>query len=189
MPDRPMRADARRNYERLLSAAAEAFGERGEQASMDEIAKRAGVGAGTLYRHFPTREDLVVAVYRGGLEEACDKGRALLAERAPGQALYDWLGVMALHWRAIGELQTLKAAIFAERDDFKESCHDLVFGTAEALLDDARAAGTVRADVTALEVLRLVHAVVVASEPKPGTVEVRLERMVELVLDGLRPRG
>ncbi|MDH6139619.1 AcrR family transcriptional regulator [Kitasatospora sp. GP30] len=187
-PARPMRADARRNYERLVSAAAEAFAERGERASMDEIAKRAGVGAGTLYRHFPAREDLVAVVYRGGLEETCAKGRALLAEREPGDALYAWLEVMALHWRAIGELRTLMSAVFAERGDLKESCHDLIFGMADELIDDAKAAGTVRGDLTAPEALRLVHATVVACESKPGTVEVALERMLELVTDGLRPR-
>ncbi|WP_181799152.1 TetR/AcrR family transcriptional regulator [Kitasatospora acidiphila] len=187
-PARPMRADARRNYERLVSAAAVAFAERGERASMDEIAKRAGVGAGTLYRHFPAREDLVAAVYRGGLEESCAKGRALLAECEPGDALYAWLEVMALHWRAIGELRALMSAVFAERDDLKESCHDLVFGTADELIDDAKAARAVRGDVTAPEVLRLVHAAVVACEPKPGTVEIALDRMLELITDGLRPR-
>ncbi|MGF1427709.1 TetR/AcrR family transcriptional regulator [Kitasatospora sp. LaBMicrA B282] len=187
---RPMRADARRNYERLLEAAAAAFAERGASASMDEIAKRAGVGAGTLYRHFPVREELVAAVYRAGLEEACAQAEQLLAERAPGTALYAWLPLLAEHWGACTELKTLLSAAYARDGELMSELRERIVGTAGAVLADAKAAGTARADLETIEVLRLVHAAVLASGDWGGeSVLVPLARMVELVADGLRPRG
>ncbi len=189
MPERPMRADARRNYERLLSAGAAAFAERGESASMDEVAKRAGVGAGTLYRHFPTREDLVEAVYRSGLEEVCARERELLATAAPGEAFYAWLPVLAAHWRDCGELKTLMTALFERDSVAMTACRELIFAAAGEALADAKAAGTVRDDLEVLELLRLLHAAVLAAAPTKGRGSLPLERMLALVTDGLRPRG
>jgi AcrR family transcriptional regulator len=88
---RPMRADARRNYERLLKAAVDAFAEHGEGASLDDIAKRAGVGSGTLYRHFPTRHALLEAAYLDRIEAIAARADALAAELPPGEALVEWL--------------------------------------------------------------------------------------------------
>ncbi|MFE0461013.1 TetR/AcrR family transcriptional regulator [Kitasatospora sp. NPDC058965] len=189
MSERPMRADARRNYERLLTAAGEAFAERGERASMDEIAKRAGVGAGTLYRHFPTREALVVAVYEAGLSAACGQAHALLARSGPGQALYAWVRVLARHWEECGELSRLMAAIFEQDGAAKESCQRMLFDAADAVLAEARAAGTVRADLSAVELIRLTHTAVLAAAPRRTAEVVPVDRMLELTLDGVRPRG
>ncbi|MCX4745298.1 TetR/AcrR family transcriptional regulator [Kitasatospora sp. NBC_01287] len=186
---RPMRADARRNYERLLAAAAEAFAERGAGASMDEIAKRAQVGAGTLYRHFPTREELVAAVYRAGLEEACAQARSLLERSEPGEALFAWLPVLATHWRDCGELKTLLAAAAEHDGELLSGLREQIVDTAEAVLADARAAGTVRDDLRTLELLRMLHAAVMAAGDWGGSDVVTVERMVELVVDGLCPRG
>ena len=86
MGDRPQRADARRNYERVLAAAREVFGELGVTAPLDEIARRAGVGNATMYRHFPTRRELVIAVYAGEVTALCELGRSLAADQSPG----DW---------------------------------------------------------------------------------------------------
>src|SRR5918997_3877226 len=88
---RPLRADARRNYERLLTAARAAFDEHGADASLDGIARRAGVGIGTLYRHFPTRSDLLAAVLRDEIEALSAAAERLLTSQAPGDALINWL--------------------------------------------------------------------------------------------------
>src|SRR5206468_1197163 len=87
----PLRADARRNRDRLIAAAREAFAERGADASLDDVARRAGVGPGTLYRHFPTRFALMEAVYRDGVEALCAEAYDLLSSSAPGDALASWL--------------------------------------------------------------------------------------------------
>src|SRR5215475_9175276 len=88
---RPKRADARRNYEKILAAAREAFAEGGESTALEEIARRAGVGIGTLYRHFPNRQALLEAVYRDQVGVQCAWGRELLATRPPAEALPLWL--------------------------------------------------------------------------------------------------
>ena len=95
-----MRADARRNYERLLTAGREALSERGEQASMDDIAKRAGVGPGTLYRHFPTREALLAAVYREDVELMAKRATELGGALPPFDALVAWLHEQLAYTRA-----------------------------------------------------------------------------------------
>src|SRR6202007_549861 len=89
--DRKPRADAQRNRERLLEAAKEAFTQSGADASLEELAKKAGVGPGTLYRHFPTREDLLVAVYRSEVEKLAAAERALADSMSPVEALRAWL--------------------------------------------------------------------------------------------------
>ena len=90
---RKPRADARRNRDRLLEAAKAAFGELGPEASLDEIARRAGVGIGTLYRHFPTREAIVEAVYRREVQQLADAAPRLAESLPPAEALRAWLGV------------------------------------------------------------------------------------------------
>jgi AcrR family transcriptional regulator len=91
MPDRPMRADARRNRERIIAVATTAFAERGSGASLEDIARDSGVGIGTLYRHFPTRDALFVAVHRAEITRIGDRARELLAEYQPREALARWL--------------------------------------------------------------------------------------------------
>src|SRR3954465_3498301 len=89
-PPRAMRADARRNYERLVAVARDVFAEQGPEAPLDEIARRAGVGAGTLSRHFPGRDPLIEAVYRADIAELSGQAHQLLAELPPDQALAEW---------------------------------------------------------------------------------------------------
>ena len=91
-----MRADARRNYERLLKVAAEAFAEHGEGASLDDIAKRAGVGSGTLYRHFPTRQALLEAAYVDRIEAVSARADEIAKELPPGEALVEWLNELCV---------------------------------------------------------------------------------------------
>src|SRR4029450_3200501 len=94
---RRRRADARRNTELLLAAAKEVFDEHGVDAPLDDIARRAGVGNATMYRHFPTRRELIVAVYAEEVPQLCDRGEALLHDPAPGQALFGWLQAFIAH--------------------------------------------------------------------------------------------
>ena len=89
--ERPLRADARRNRDRLVEVARSAFAERGLDAPLDDIARRAGVGPGTLYRHFPTREALLAAVYRGDIENLAARARELAASCPPREALARWM--------------------------------------------------------------------------------------------------
>src|SRR6201995_1177891 len=91
----PMRADARRSHERLLTAATAAFAEKGADAPLEDIAKRAGVGIGTLYRHFPTRLDLQEAVFRTQVQIVCAQGEELIAAPSPGDAFAGWLRALA----------------------------------------------------------------------------------------------
>src|SRR5664279_10974 len=87
---KPRRADARRNYDLVLQAAREVFAERGAEAPLDDIARRAGVGNATMYRHFPTRRDLILAVYSDEVTQLCEHGTTLLVQEPPDDALFAW---------------------------------------------------------------------------------------------------
>ncbi|HWG62136.1 MAG TPA: TetR/AcrR family transcriptional regulator [Streptosporangiaceae bacterium] len=189
-PER-MRADARRNRARLLDAAIAAFTEHGaDDASLDEIARRAGVGIGTLYRHFPTRQALLEAVYRDQVEALCAKARGAGDSAAPGAALTGWLHAM-LEFGATK--RNLAVAIMSESPDAKHgemmtSCSTMVREAAASLLEPAQRAGEIRADIDAADLLKLSHAIAVAAErpsPQPGTAD----RLLTLMLEGLRANG
>ena len=181
---RPMRADARRNYERLLAEAKSAFLEHGADASLEDIARRACVGIGTLYRHFPTRLALQEAVYREELQGLAAKAYELADDRPAGEGLTAWMLAVAEYSRTKrGLTQTLKAVIDLHSDHFAR-CHDEINAAAETVLARAKEAGTVRSDVTVSDLLRLTHAVSVASERAPEDTE----RLLNFVLDGLHSR-
>src|SRR6266581_1474867 len=183
---RPMRADAQRNYARLLTAAATVFTEHGaDDASLEEIARRAGVGIGTLYRHFPTRQALLEAVYRDQVEALRGRAEELLVSAPPGEALVTWL-------RATVEFgstkRSLTSGILATLDkdyELVSSCSAIMRQSATALLTRAQEAGDVRADANATDLLRLVHAVSMAVERAP-VVAGQADRMIALIADGLR---
>jgi AcrR family transcriptional regulator len=179
---RPKRADARRNYDKVLAAARDAFGERGSSTSLEEIARRAGVGIGTLYRHFPTRQALLEAVY---VEEVEDISRTAgeLAELDPWEALTGWLR------RVVGYLVT-KQALAQELLDYVDrdaplfvSCRGLLFGAGEPLLARAQAAGAVRADASLGEVIQMVGGIAKIAAPAE-----QVEHILDIALDGLRYR-
>jgi AcrR family transcriptional regulator len=179
---RPMRADARRNYEKLVAAARALFTEEGTSAPLEDVAKRAGVGIGTLYRHFPTRQALLEAVYVGEVEamaQAADK----LSELPPWEALSQWLhqyvGVAATK-RALNEA-LLEAA---PDSDVLLSCRTAIAGAGTALVERAQRAGVVRADTNFMDVGRMVAGIAMVPTADPG----QKERMLELALDGLRYR-
>lgn len=182
---RAMRADARRNAERLIAAARDAFAERGAEAPLDDIARRAGVGPGTLYRHFPTREALIEAVYRDDIAELTDLAYRLLDERAPGEALEAWVRAqVSFVTRRHGVAMTLKAMLDKDSETFAW-VKATMLAAAGAILARAQDAGTVRPDVEPGDLLRLGHGIGMMTDG--GTAEGG-DRLLAVMLDGLRTR-
>jgi AcrR family transcriptional regulator len=180
---RPMRADARRNYEKLLAAGREAFTEDGSSASLEEIARRAGVGIGTLYRHFPTRQALLEAVYVEEVEALCRSAEDL-REEAPWDALMAWLHRF-VDYVATKEALAQELFAYVDRDaDVFRHCHTMFYTAGEPLLRRAQDAGVVRPDADITDVVRMV--VGIAKMPS-GTPE-QIERVLDMALDGLRFR-
>ena len=177
---RPKRADALRNYQRLVDAAREAFTEADRSASLEDIARRAGVGIGTLYRNFPTRADLVEAVYVDEVE-ALSRSAVELAELEPWDALTSWLQRFVDY---VATKQALSDELFAVADRNAQvfaGCRSMLQSAGEPLLRRAQEAGIVRDDLTIDEVVRLV-----AKIPTDDRDEIR--RLLGVVLDGLRYR-
>jgi AcrR family transcriptional regulator len=180
---RPMRADARRNYDKLIAAAREAFTEDDSTASLEDIARRAGVGIGTLYRHFPTRKDLLAGVYEEEVEAIC-RSADDLAGLPPWEALTAWLH------RFVGYAATKKALAnelvnYVDPDDqVFRTCREAVNGTGDALLERAKAAGDVRPDANFGDIGRMVVGIATIRGAEPE----QIERILDLALDGLRYR-
>ncbi|SBT66832.1 transcriptional regulator, TetR family [Micromonospora sediminicola] len=180
------RSDARRNEQALLDAAAAVFVASGVEAPVRDIAAAAGVGVGTVYRHFPTRADLVVAVYRHQVEACAEAGPTCLAEaQSPHAALTGWID------RFVDLLVTkhgLAAALRADSAQF-EALHtyfvDRLVPVCAGLLDAATTAGEIRADVNAYQLLRAVGNLCVGADSDP---RYDARRVVGLLLDGLRVR-
>ena len=184
---RPMRADAQRNYARLLEAASGAFAEHGaDDVSLEEIARRASVGIGTLYRHFPTRQALLEAVYIDQVESLSARARELLRAESPADALAEWLRARVKFSSTKRNMTTALLATIGTDSELLSSCVKEIKGAAESLLARAQQAGVVRPDADAKDLIRLVHAVNIATEktPDPG----QADRMLALILDGLRPQ-
>ncbi len=183
---RARRADAQRNVVRLIAAAREAFAARGTTASLDDIARSAGVGPGTLYRHFPTRLALVEAVYRDNVGRLCSEGERLAATESPAEALVDWLrGFITV----VAEKRGLAAALTEEgqASELFAQCHSMINTTGGELLDRAKVAGAVRDEITLGDVLKMVKAFAHAAETSPEGPALA-ERLIAISMDGLRPR-
>jgi AcrR family transcriptional regulator len=182
---RPMRADARRNYDHLVATARETFAELGVDAPLDVVARRAGVGPGTLYRHFPTRETLVAAVYGPDIAALADRAAKLAEQEAPGTALERWVRehlVDALEQRGIAT--TFKTALsLSQTPDLLLRYKDRFMDAAETLVDAAKEAGTVREDIETRDILRLTYGIAAASADSPPS----RARMLHVLFDGLRP--
>jgi AcrR family transcriptional regulator len=180
---RPKRADARRNYDKLIAAGREAFTESDRAASLEDIARRAGVGIGTLYRHFPTRTDLIEAVYVEEVETLC-RSADDLSDAPPWDALVVWLH------RFIGYVATkhaLAEELFAVADRDSEvfkSCRGAFYAAGEPLLQRAQQAGAVRPDVSIDDVVKMVGGIAKIQGTDPETVD----RILSVALDGLRYR-
>jgi AcrR family transcriptional regulator len=180
--ERPKRADAKRNYDKLLASARAAFTEADTEASLEEIARRAGVGIGTLYRHFPTRQNLIEAVYVDEVEALSTSARDL-AELPPWDSLTAWLRRYVDY---IATKQALINELFKEADhsDVFAGCRASLFGAAEPLLVRAQQAGVVREDVDISDVLHLVSGIAKIATPDRA----HKLRLLDVALDGLRNR-
>ncbi len=180
---RPRRADAQRNYDKVVAAARDAFAEGGESTSLEEIARRAQVGIGTLYRHFPSRQALLEAVYVDEVQALC-RSAGDLTDLGPWEALVAWLhrfvGYLATKHALAGELMS-----YVDRDAavFKSS-RAALFGAGEPLLERAQQAQVVRPDTDLDEIIRMVGAVAKIPTSEPGQVD----HILDIALDGLRYR-
>jgi AcrR family transcriptional regulator len=180
---KPLRADARRNREKILSAAVRVFAEDGLDAHLERVAREAGVGSGTLYRNFPTRELLIEAAYRNELSRLCDAAPDLLATTPPREALRAWMGRFIDYATAkLGMADALRAVVDSGVNPYAHS-RELIMSALTSLLDAATAAGTIRSDIGAPDLFAALTGVALASG-KPDQRE-QAERLLDLILDGL----
>jgi AcrR family transcriptional regulator len=180
---RPKRADARRNYEKVLAAAREAFAEGGESTALEEIARRAGVGIGTLYRNFPNRQALLEALYVNEVEALC-RSAGEFDDADPWEALNGWFE------RLIGYLATKRALVhellnYLDQDaPLFRDCRASLFASGEPLLRRAQEAGAVRPDVEFSDVMQMVMGITKIPAAEPA----QIEHILRVALDGLRYR-
>ncbi len=180
---RPMRADARRNYERLLDAARKVFADQGGGASMEAIAKQAGVGVGTLYRHFPKRIDVVEAVYRDDVDQLVGSADRGMSELGPWAALEAWLRAYVDYGRAKRTFLNELHEAFEKNPDLKPASRDRIWAACNRVLSRAQEAGQARSDIDGQDLMQLVSPMCMNS-----TLGVEQgERLLAMVLDGLRP--
>lgn len=185
--DRTLRADARRNRDRLLSAAVRAFSQDGADVTLDAIAKDAGVGIGTLYRHFPTREALIEAAYRSELARLCDAVPDLLQEMRPDEATRAWMDRYIEYMTTKrGMADALRAVIASGGTPYAQS-RDRLITAITSLLQAGAAAGTLRADVEPADVLASLSGISLAAGEPAQRAQAR--RLLDLLMDGLRYRG
>ncbi|MWA05668.1 TetR family transcriptional regulator [Actinomadura sp. LD22] len=180
---RAPRADVRRNRARLLAAARELFLRDGAGASLEGVARRAGVGVGTLYRHFPTRQDLLEALLADAYDALAERGRELLASPEPGRALLTWLGGFVA---AVSQFQGTAPAVMVslrrERPEAFRSCRAMR-DAGEALFARAQEAGEAPAGAAFVDVLKLAGGIAMAAEREPGAGG----RLLSLAASGITP--
>lgn len=182
---RPMRADARRNYDRLLTEARAAFATHGTDASLEDVARRAGVGIGTLYRHFPNRHALLSAVFEDAVNDLLSRARELQTAPEPCTALVTWLREVVAH---AGEYRGLARALMSVSSDRASAlarCSTPMREAGTALLTRAQQAGRIRADVEMGDLLQLTHAIALAAEESPADPQLP-DRLLDLTLRGLK---
>jgi AcrR family transcriptional regulator len=178
-----MRADARRNYDLILAAAGTVIGRHGAEASLEEIARQAGVGSTTLHRHFPTRQALLEAVFRSRVEILCAKARELAGELDPGPALVAWVRAVGRHAAAN---RGLAASLMGGADPaLGATCHAMILDAGSALLVRAQQTRAARPDVAIADLLKLVSAISLSIEQKPDG-QAEADRLMVLAIDGIR---
>jgi AcrR family transcriptional regulator len=181
---RSKRADARRNEKTLLDAAAAVFVTSGVEAPVRDIAAKAGVGMGTIYRHFPTRADLIIAVYRHQVEACAEAGPALLATGAsPHAALRQWINLFVDFLVTKHGLAAVLQSDNASFDALHAYFLDRLVPVCTQLVDAAADSGEIRSDVGAYELMRGVGSLCAAAGSDP---RYDARRLVELLVDGLR---
>jgi AcrR family transcriptional regulator len=183
-PARKPRTDALRNRGRILEVAKEAFTRFGAEASLDEIARQAGVGAGTLYRHFPTRDALIEAVFRAEVEKLAQAARTLAEEKPPMEALRAWMLLFVDHIAAKQIIAPALNSVVGGASKLYEGSRSVVQGAVEALVKRAVRKGDMRKDVDAFDLLRaLVGVSHVASGPGWQR---SARRLVDILIAGSR---
>jgi AcrR family transcriptional regulator len=180
---RPQRADARQNYDKLIAAARLAFTESGAEASLENIAKQAGVGIGTLYRHFPTRQALLEATYLEEVEALCNSALEL-NDLEPWDAMVSWLDRFAEYAATKKALSAELLATLGTQSTVFKSCHSAIWAAGEPLVARAQESGAVRPDVTLNDVVRLVSGIAMVQFAEPG----QIKHLLAIALDGLRYR-
>jgi AcrR family transcriptional regulator len=174
------RADAQRNYDLLVAAARDVFHNRGVDAPLDDIARQAGVGNATMYRHFPTRRELIIAVYSEEVAELSARSRSLLAEAPPSDALFGWLQDFIAH---VAAKRALALSITDDRTGQRSALfdrwHHSMHTAASALLTRAQDAGAVRSDLDVSELLALANGIALTT-----TDAAQAKRLVLLVRQG-----
>lgn len=181
---RPIRADARRNYEHIVATARRAFTELGPEVPLDVIARRAELGNATLYRHFPTREALIEVVYRPDVAELASSALHLAQRLTPRDALEHWVReqfIPAAQERN-GVAAMLNDALVRAPEVFAQGKRQLT-DAVDGLVRAAQNAGDVRQDVLPRDILRMAYGIAVAFEGAPQA----RERMLAVMFDGLRP--
>lgn len=182
---RHMRADARRNYDLLLETAAAVFAEQGVNARLDEIVKRAGVGSGTLYRHFPTRESLLDAIFADRVRALCDLAYDLMKRPDRVAALRTWLLAVIRHsvtYRGLAATQV--ALLIDESQASGEARHDQIRWAGCTLLNHVQESGQVLSEIEISDLLKLVNAIAWAVEQTPSPSD-QVNRMLAVVMRGI----
>jgi AcrR family transcriptional regulator len=181
---RPKRADAQRNYDKVVAAAREAFADRGASTSLEEIARRAEVGIGTLYRHFPTRQALLEAVYVGEVEELC-RSAADLTGLPPWEALAAWLHRVA-QYLVVKQALAGELMSYVDRDaNVFQTCRGQLFAAGGPILERAQEAHVARSDTDFAEVIQMVGGIAKIPTAEPH----QIDHMIDMALDGLRYRA
>jgi AcrR family transcriptional regulator len=180
---RPMRADAKRNYERLVAAARSVFAHQGGGASMDAIAKEAGVGVGTLYRHFPKRIDVVEAVYREDVDELVDAAQTLVADLEPWPALVAWLEAFVRYASSKRRFLSELHEAFEKNPELRIASRERIEGAVSIVLSGGQAAGVVRNDIDGADLMQLLGSMCMSATLTPE----QSTRLLVMIEDGLRP--